>query len=331
MGLSPEGPTPRQARLQALRAALRDGPPVLLDGGLATRLQERGHDLSGALWSARVVLDEPDEVRAAHADFRAAGAQVATTASYQMSYEGLQRVGIGAAGATRLLRHTVELARAAMGERGWVAASIGPYGASLADGSEYTGRYAVLDPAAGGSAQRGQQFLRQWHTRRLTALIGPEVPDAQLPDLLALETVPCLAEARVLTEVAAALGGPRGIPAWLSVTCTGDRLRSGEPAAAAFALACDNEAILAVGVNCTDPADVAELVALAADRSGKPVVVYPNSGEAWDARARSWSGAAGFAPELARQWVARGARLVGGCCRVTPEAIRRLAGVLGAA
>lgn len=323
------GLTVGQPRAVTLAAAVRSGPPVLLDGGLATRLEARGHDLSTELWSARLLLDEPGEVRAAHADFRAAGARIATTASYQVSFEGLAQVGIDAVGCTALFRRSVRLAREAMGECGWVAASIGPYGATLADGSEYTGRYAALDPARGGSATAGREFLRRWHARRLAALVGDEVADDDLPDVLAMETVPCLAEAQVLVGLAQEWGGARGIPAWVSFTCVGDRLRSGEPAAAAFALARGVDAVLAVGVNCTDPTDVAALVQLAARESGKPVVVYPNSGETWDARARSWRGATRFTAQDATRWVEAGARLVGGCCRVAPEAIADIAAALG--
>ncbi len=298
--------------LTALAAAIAAGP-VVLDGGLATRLEARGHDLSGALWSGRLLLERPDEVRAAHADFADAGALVATTASYQLSFEGLAAVGVDPAGTRRLLRRSVEVARDAMAGRGWVAASIGPYGAALADGSEYTGRYA----APSGRALAA--FLRDWHARRLTALVEAG------PDVLALETVPSLLEAQVLVELAAA----SGLPAWLSVTCAGARFPSGEPAVQAFSLARGVEAILAVGVNCCDPADATALVGVAARHSGKPVVAYPHSRERWDAVARAWVGEGGLPAQDIRGWVADGARLVGGCCRVTPADIAGVAALLG--
>jgi homocysteine S-methyltransferase len=209
----------------------------------------------------------------------------------------------------------VELAReAADGEPVWVAASVGPYGAARADGSEYTGAYAdELDVDA----------LRRFHRERLQVLA-----DAG-PDVLALETVPCLTEARALVEEAGAVG----VPAWLSltsVTTPDGRVltRRGEPAAEGFALARDSAAVIAVGVNCTDPAGVPAAVRLAAQVSGKPVVVYPNSGEGWDARARAWTGPARFDALDVEGWVGAGARLVGGCCRVTPEAIAAVAAVV---
>ncbi len=302
------------APAQPLAAALAAGP-VVLDGGLATELERRGHDLSGALWSGRVLREAPAEVVAAHRAFVEAGARVVTTASYQASFEGLAGAGLDAAGTRTLLRRSVELAReAAGGEPVWVAASVGPYGAARADGSEYTGRYGdLLDVEA----------LRRFHHERLAVLA-----DAG-PDVLALETVPCLAEARALVEEAEAAG----VPAWLSlttVTTPDGRVltRRGEPAQEAFALARDSAAVVAVGVNCTDPTGVPAAVRLAARVSGRPVVVYPNSGERWDARARAWTGPSRFDPSDVEGWVRAGARLVGGCCRVTPSAVAALASAL---
>lgn len=294
-----------------LAAALAAGP-VVLDGGLATELERRGHDLSSSLWSARVLQEEPAEVVAAHRAFVEAGARVVTTASYQASFEGLAAVGVDADGTRALLRRSVRLAREAAGDEPvWVAASIGPYGAARADGSEYTGAYGeMLDVDA----------LRRFHGERMRVLADAGA------DVLAFETVPCLAEVHALVEEAEAVG----VRAWLSLTTVttpdGQVLtRRGEPAADAFAAAGAVDNVVAVGVNCTDPAGVPAAIRLAARLSGKPVVVYPNSGETWDAHARSWAGPARFDPDDVEGWVHAGARLVGGCCRVTPDGIEALA------
>ncbi|MCF6744676.1 homocysteine S-methyltransferase [Blastococcus sp. KM273128] len=294
-----------------LAAALAAGP-VLLDGGLSTELEARGHDVSSALWSARLLRDDPAAVVAAHAAFAAAGAQVATTASYQATVEGFAAAGVDAAEARRLIASSVALAREGQGE-GWVAGSVGPYGAMLADGSEYTGAYV---DAVGVAA------LRAFHRPRMELLAEAGA------DVLACETVPAAAEAKALLLEAQALG----VPAWLSLTTVvGDdgvvRTRRGEPAAEVFAMAADVEAVVAVGVNCTAPSAVGPAVSQAA-RSGKPVVVYPNSGEAWDAVARAWTGSPGIAPDAVPGWFADGARLLGGCCRVRPQHLADLARAL---
>lgn len=295
-----------------LTDALAAGP-VVLDGGLGTLLEDRGNDLSSSLWSARLLLDEPAEIRAAHAEYFSSGARVAITASYQVSYEALEADGLDPRAVDLLLMRSVQLARRARTDTGldgeaWVAASVGPYGASLADGSEYTGEYGLT-----------VEELRAWHRPRLRALAGAG------PDVLAIETIPSLAEVEALTAEIAGLGAP----AWLSVTIADGRLRSGESLEAAFALAAAVPDIVAIGVNCCDAAEVAEALAIARRVTAKPLVAYPNSGEEWDAAARAWSGRGAPLHDHVDGWLAAGARLVGGCCRVGPTQISAIAEVVG--
>ena len=280
---------------------------VVLDGGLATELEARGHDLSSALWSARLLADDPDAIRAAHRAYFAAGAEVATTASYQASFTGLAGLGDPAS----LMRRSVSLAAQARDEHGsgWVAASIGPYGAVLGDGSEYRGDYGL-----------SVDQLRAFHRPRL------EVLAAAGADVLAVETIPCLHEVEALVAELARLD----VTAWLSLTCAGSRTRAGEPLAEAFALAAECAPLVAVGVNCVIPSDVGPAIAIATASTARPAVAYPNSGEGWDATARSWDGEAAFGAGDVAGWIAGGARLVGGCCRVGPARIAELAALVAA-
>lgn len=304
--------------------------PIVLDGGLATELEAQGADLSDALWSARLLVEEPDAIVRAHRAFFRAGARVATTASYQASFEGFARRGFDRAEAADLLRRSVALAdearsrtiaeRVAAAEPSaqlFVAASIGPYGATLADGSEYRGRYGLTAHA-----------LEDFHRPRLTVLAESGA------DVLACETIPELEEVvalgRLLDDV--------GVAAWLSVSCSdGRRLRSGAPAEEAFAAAAESVGVVAVGVNCTAPEHVDELLARAASVTSKPLVVYPNSGEGWDPATRTWTNPDELAGRRTAQvdgraavrWAEAGARLIGGCCRVTPGDIGAMAEALG--
>jgi homocysteine S-methyltransferase len=303
-----------------LAEALTAGP-VVLDGGLSTELEARGHDVGGALWSARLLRDDPTAIAAVHAAYAGAGAQVVTTASYQATFEGFARAGIDDATTERLLRWSVELARRGAPDA-WVAGSVGPFGALLADGSEYTGDYT--DPAWTGHAGGGLTVdgLRRFHRRRMQVLADAGA------DVLACETVPAAAEAEALVAEAQSLG----VPIWLSLTTVVDgdgvvRTRRGEPAAEVFALAAGVDEVIAVGVNCTDPAGVLAAVQAAAT-SGTPVVVYPNSGEGWDAAGRRWTGEPLHATDDVPRWVAAGARLIGGCCRIGPDQVRRIAAAL---
>jgi homocysteine S-methyltransferase len=265
--------------------------PVLLDGGLATQLEAQGADLRTALWSAQVLIEDPDAVVAAHEAFFAAGAQVATTASYQAPVELIE-----------LSVRLAQRAREGFGDAAdrWVAGSVGPYGAALADGSEYRGDYGL-----------SVAELRAWHRPRIAALVEAGV------DVLALETIPTALEVEaLLAEVAGT-----GVRCWLSITARGEQTRAGEPAYATFALTRDVPEVFAVGVNCLDPGDVPGLLALAAEASGRSGVAYPNRGEGWDPDTKTWTGPGAFDPTGVTEWLAAGARLVGGCCRVTPTDI----------
>lgn len=281
--------------------------PVVLDGGLATLLERHGHDLSSDLWSARLLRDDPAAIERAHREFFEAGAEVATTASYQVSFEGFGATGVDRDEVERLLRRSVELAAAARDAAapdGWVAASVGPYGAVLADGSEYRGDYD-LDVAG----------LRAFHRPRLDVLSSTVGEGA---DVLAVETIPCLAE---VEAVLAELDGT-GVPAWLSLSAADGLTRAGEPLGEAFAMAADVAEVIAVGVNCTTPADARDAVPLAGAHGA--AVIYPNSGQSWNATTRAWEGRSAFHGDDVSAWVAAGARLVGGCCRVGPEDIASL-------
>ncbi|MCF3105153.1 homocysteine S-methyltransferase [Streptomyces roseoverticillatus] len=296
-----------------LADALARGP-LVLDGGLSNQLAAQGCDLSDALWSARLLADDPGQIEEAHAAYVRAGAQVLITSSYQATFEGFARRGLGRQQAAELLRRSVELARSAAEKEApekdvWVAASVGPYGAFLADGSEYRGRYGL------STAE-----LERFHRPRIETLVEAE------PDVLALETVPDVAEAEALLRAVAGCG----VPVWLSYSASGGRTRAGQSLSEAFALAEGNDQVVAVGVNCCTPADADGAVRLVAEAARKPVVVYPNSGEEWDAAARSWTGEPTFTADRVTAWREAGARLVGGCCRVGPDGIAALARALDA-
>ncbi|MFF5444200.1 homocysteine S-methyltransferase [Streptomyces sp. NPDC012888] len=280
---------------------------VLLDGGLSNQLADQGCDLSGGLWTGRVLAEHPGEVEAAHTAYARAGAEVLTTATYQLNYEACAARGLDRAATDALLARGVELAARAAGAAAhevWVAASVGPYGAALADGSEYRGRYGLTTAA-----------LTAWHRPRIEALA------AAGPDVLALETLPDTDEAEALL----ALLPGTGTPAWLSYTVEGGRTRAGQPLDEAFALAAEAPGVVAVGVNCCDPADVLPALEAAARVTGKPLLAYPNDGSVWQAAAQTWERPARPVPWPVDSWRRAGARLVGGCCRIGPARIAGLA------
>ncbi len=304
------------------RRGLFGGPgALLLDGGLATDLEAAGFDLNHDLWSARALLEAPEAVAAAHARYLEAGAGCIIAATYQASFPGLRRHGLSDAGAERVFRDAIRIAvrerdrfvrERQPARRPLVAASIGPYGAFLADGSEYTGDYRGVDDA-----------LAAFHERRLALLA------ASGADLLAIETIPSRREARALAALLARLPAPAP-PAWISFSCRDDvHLCDGTPAAAAAADLAAASGVIAVGVNCSAPRHIAPLIP-ALRRGGKSVVVYPNGDGAWDPVRKAWEAPAETAelPALAREWKRLGAAAIGGCCRVGPDDIRRIGAAL---
>lgn len=293
------------------------GRALVLDGGMSNVLEGMGCDLHPTLWTAGLLRTDPEAIVRAHLAYLRAGADVITTASYQASIAGFERAGLSEPEARQLLRRSVELARRARrqfaeeahvaADRLLVAASVGPYGAYLADGSEYTGAYDVSD---------GE--LRDYHAPRIRCLADGG------PDLLACETLPNFREIAILAELVAGAG----VPAWFSFCCRdADRLHDGTPLSEPIRLLKDLPGVVALGANCIAPRYVSAIIRrLKAEAPGQRVVVYPNSGEVYRAETGTWSGTsepAGFR-QMAAEWLALGADIVGGCCRIGPEQIGSL-------
>lgn len=308
----------------ALDAILAE-TPVAIDGGFATELEARGHDLSDGLWSARLLRDDPDAVEAVALAYLRAGARVVITGSYQGSREAFARAGVDPAEADALIARSVTLARAAReafraeqtdAPPVAVAGSLGPYGAMLAGGQEYTGEYGDITV----------DDLVAFHAPRVETLLGAG------PDLLAWETIPHRDEVVAIATLQAQSGGP---PAWVSFQCRdGERIADGTPVEEVARVAAAAPGVVAVGVNCTAPEFVGDLLGrLRRAAPGTALVVYPNDGRVWDANARTWStsGIGGFPPATIRHWVDAGASLIGGCCGVGPDGVRGIAEALRSA
>ena len=297
-------------------ALLKRDRPLLLDGGLATQLEAQGCDIGNELWSASLLASDPDAIVTAHRAYLAAGAECLATASYQASREGYAKRGLSASEADALMLLSVALAKRACRESritAAIAASLGPYGAMLHDGSEYSGNYGV-----------SVDELRVFHEPRLALFDNADV------DVLALETIPSIEEAEVLSE----LLRDCQTPAWVSFSCCdGKHISDGTPITAAAGLFADHPTVVAVGINCTPPQFVLQLLGeLQAAVAEKALLVYPNSGETHNADDNSWTGTVtpGDCANAARSWIDAGAMIIGGCCRMGPEHIRAMAAMIAA-
>jgi homocysteine S-methyltransferase len=306
--------------MNPIAAILDSFPLIVLDGALATELEARGADLRDPLWSARVLIEQPDMIRQVHTDYFAAGADVAITASYQATFQGFGARGYTHEQAADLMRLSVRLAVEARDAfwandasragrpRPLVAASVGPYGAYLADGSEYRGQYGL-----------SEADLMDFHRPRMAVLA------ASGADILACETIPCLAEARAIARL---LGEFPDVAAWFSFSARdGAHTSAGERLADCAAEIGAHPQTAAVGVNCTAPRFISDLIAEMRRATDAPILAYPNSGEEYDPETMTWRGLSecdGFAVDAVK-WYSAGARLIGGCCRTTPGHIRAAA------
>lgn len=293
-------------------------PLLVLDGAFGTELARRGFDTNDELWSAKALFEKPELVEAVHRDYYEAGADVSTSASYQATVEGFEKKGFTREQAKELIVRSVRLVQQAR-DAFWqqtekragrpqplAAASVGPYGAYLADGSEYRGDY---------KASRAE--LADFHAERLAILVAAE------PDILACETLPLLDEARAILED---LHRYPDMGAWISFSCKDPEHTCGGDDVADCARLLDRESqVAAIGVNCTAPQYVADLIHNIRAHTEKPVVVYPNTGETYDAVTKTWHGSPTPYRDFVRQWYEAGARLIGGCCRTTPDDIRGIA------
>lgn len=295
---------------------LKGKTPFIIDGGLSNVLEAKGCDLNHKLWTANLLDKHPEAIIQAHLDYLKSGAQCITTASYQASIPGLLEVGYSKDTAIKLIRKSVQLAEIAIQKamdsglvnfKPLIAASVGPYGAYLADGSEYRGNYGI-------SAQE----LKAFHLERISIL------DRTNADIIACETIPDIQEASVLSDILALVKKP----AWVSFSCRdGQHLNDGSKIKDAVSIFKNHPKVFALGANCTQPKYISAIIrCIKGAGLGKRIVVYPNSGEAYHAKSKTWLGLSepiSFA-EMTKEWLDLGADMLGGCCRIGPVHLREM-------
>lgn len=294
---------------------------IIIDGALASELQRRGCDLNDSLWSAKVLIEQPDLIRQVHYDYFKAGADCATTASYQASPLGFAKKGISLDESIKLIKKSVELAQQAkeqyltqIGKNKplFIAGSVGPYGAYLADGSEYTGNYQLSE----------EEFI-EFHQIRIQALIDAKA------DILACETLPNFAEIKALVKV---LKQYPSMTAWFSFTLKdANHLSDGTPLKEVIDYLNNVDQVVSVGINCIALEEVTAALTVLQNLTRKPLIVYPNSGEQYDPTTKQWHKNHQYNCTFKNQlptWLKLGAKLIGGCCQTTPKDIAEIADYL---
>lgn len=304
---------------------------AVVDGGLATELERHGADLHDPLWSAKCLLTTSHLIKQVHLDYIEAGANIIISASYQATLQGFEAKGIAREEGEALLRRSVEIASEArdtyfsrttkdiqdanknpksIKHPVLIAASVGSYGAYLADGSEYSGIYGEKVTL---------ETLKDFHRRRIQVL------DDSGADLIALETIPNKLEAKAFAEILEVEG--INTPAWFSFNSKdGIHVVSGDSVLECAEIADSCEQVVGVGINCTPPRFIHGLIQSIKKVTSKPIIVYPNSGEAYDPDMKEWVASTGVSDQdfvsYVCKWFDAGASLVGGCCRTTPNTIR---------
>ncbi|VFQ88767.1 unnamed protein product [Cuscuta campestris] len=316
----------------------KSGGVGVIDGGLATELERHGANLNDPLWSAKCLLDSPHLIRAVHLDYLEAGAGIIISASYQATIQGFMAKDFSQDESEALLKKSVEIACEARNLYNkkcresssdyttagkvlknrpiLVAASVGSYGAYLADGSEYSGDYGDVINV---------KFLKDFHRRRVQLLADAGA------DIMAFETVPNKIEAQAFVELLDE--EDIKIPAWLSFNSKdGINVVSGDSLLECATIADSCKTVVAVGINCTPPRFISNLILSLNKATAKPILIYPNSGETYDAEKKEWVTNTGVSNDsfvsYVNKWCEDGASLVGGCCRTTPDTIRAIYNVL---
>lgn len=305
--------------MNVIEEILKQYPVVILDGALGTELENRGCDINDELWSAKVLMDNPEIIKEIHKDYFKAGADCAISSTYQATIECFMDKGMTKEEAIQLMKKSVQIAIDARDEfweenktmnrpKPFVAASVGPYGAYLIDGSEFKGGYTV-----------SEDELVEFHRERIGILVESGA------DILACETVPCLSEAKALVRV---LKEFPNVYAWIAFSAKDElHVSNGETIAECAAFLNQQEQVAAIGVNCTAPRFVKSLIAEIKENSSKPILVYPNSGEAYDVASKTWDEECSidhFGQDT-KLWFESGATVIGGCCRTTPKDIAEVA------
>ena len=296
---------------------------LILDGALGTELERRGFDVTGKLWSAKYLLEKPEAIQNLHEIYLRTGADIITTASYQATLYGLKEAGLSEREALEIIKLTVTLAESAR-DKVWkglsdeekahrpyplISGDVGPYAAYLADGSEYTGAYNL-----------SQDEYKAFHRPRIQALLEAGC------DLLGIETIPNADEARALLNLLATEFPET--EAYISFTAQDDAHISDGTAIEELAEMCNQSPqILALGINCSAPKVFAGLLDRIRLVTDKPLVTYPNSGEIYDGSTQTWTASPDKSHTLLENilsWQQKGAKIVGGCCRTSPDDIAYL-------
>ncbi len=303
--------------------ALKKQKAIIIDGALGTQIQRNGHNVNDSLWSAKFLDENPKVIKDVHIQYLNAGADIIITSSYQASFEGFLKKGFTQEKAVELLKLSINIAIEARDDfwekcdqqnriKPLVAASIGPYGAYLADGSEYSGDYKISDIE-----------LKDFHKKRLEVLIQTK------PDIYAFETIPSKNEAKILCDLIEDFNIKNS---WISFSAKNENFTNAHDEIVEAIKYLNNcHSLGAVGINCTAPQYIPQLIENIKSSTNKPIVIYPNGGSKYNPITKNWEKGE-ISPieysKMAHLWFEKGATIIGGCCETGPEEIKQIRNIL---
>ncbi len=292
---------------------------LILDGALGTQMQNHGFNINDSLWSAKFLDENPNAIKLVHKEYLEAGADCIITSSYQASLEGFLEKGFSEEKADHLISSSIKIAKDTRDEfwesyknsdrlKPLVAASIGPYGAYLANGAEYSGAYEI-----------SEKKLSSFHKRRLDTIMKMS------PDIIACETIPLFSEIKILSKL---LEKYKTTTSWLCLSAKNESLtNAGDDVEEVISWLNAQKHIDAIGVNCTAPQYISTLVKKIKKLSDKLIVIYPNGGSAYNPITKLWESSLTNSEEFAKMaylWNSLGANIIGGCCETTPKEIKKI-------
>jgi len=281
----------------------------LLDGSLSYPLEKQGYNLNKKLWTGDALINDPNVIKKIHKDYLVAGVDFISTSTYQISYRVLKEMGYNLNEIKDIFKRSVDLVQDAIEEtkikrKVKIVGSYGPFGASLSDGSEYTGKYKTSD-----------EIIMSYHIDNMNIIKELGI------DIILYETIPCLREIEILSKVVEEYKKE----VWISFTCNKDlEFRDGTSIMKACKIISSIENISTIGINCFSPLLAEKAIKKLKKNSNKKILIYPNSGEIYNNKDKNWYGEKYFDNSMIKKWLALSPDIIGGCCRVGFEDIQNM-------
>ena len=281
----------------------------LLDGSMSFPMEQLGYNLKNKLWTGKALINNPDLIKDIHKGYIDAGADFISTSTYQISFDRLKNMGYQSEEIKKIFQKSVDIVKDAIEESKLkkeikIVGSFGPYASYDPEASEYIGEYDSTDIE-----------IKKFHLNNIRIIEETDL------DIILYETIPCLREIKILSE--ALSHSTKEI--WISITCNEEmEFRDGSSFKDACEIISKIEKITTMGINCFSPLLVKKAIDLLKKYSNKKILIYPNSGEIYNPKERFWTGNNEFNNSMIKNWLSLYPDIIGGCCRIGYDDIKKM-------